>query len=155
MENAPLALLVPLASYILGISFFAYVTASISNFLDENLEEGKIFEFYGKWVRKEVWINNEIEELERQAEYNAANPCSTYTMDVSYVTVLPEKVKVPKWKKPLGACVYCANTWVNIILMSILIFSRWSFSWKVLGLLLVNIIVASALSNTFLRKING
>jgi hypothetical protein len=158
MESAPLNLLVFLASYIIGISFFAYVTASISNFLDENLEEGKVFEFYGKWVRKEVWQNKGIEEKENYlkscCQFSAENISIVYDSDGSSEVRYngDEKTKVPKWKKPLGACVYCANTWVNIILVTIITFSQ--VTPLPLELWVINIIVASALSNTFLGKIN-
>jgi hypothetical protein len=154
--EAVLLQLIALCSYIIGTAFFAFVTASISNFLDENLEQGKVFEFYGKWVRKEVWQNQAIEQAEKYlkgcCQYTAENITITYdrkgNSEITYGE--NEKVEVPKWKKPLGACVYCANVWVNIILLG-----AFSLTFdKSLAFYLVGIVVVAALSNTFLNRIN-
>lgn len=94
MENVQLLSLVSFAGLIL---FIAYISAALTDFLYDCMEDGMIFDHYGAWVQKEVRHNRKVEQ---DIENTGA----------SMLTTIP----VPKWKKPIGACMRCSTTWMAI-----------------------------------------
>jgi ABC-type uncharacterized transport system fused permease/ATPase subunit len=81
------------------ILFYALLTASFSYAIDEWIQEGMIFGFYGKWLEKTRYKNNG-----------------------------PGKVVTERWYyKPLGGCVICANVWHSVIFCLVMGLSlHWS-----------------------------
>lgn len=114
----------------------AFTVASWSRFFDECLQKDDIFEFWGKVVKKEIWHNQEIE---KKLDY-LKSCCQATEKDVEEYE--SQKLKVPKWKMPMGGCVICTNTWWTIF-TSILISSP--LIWPVQTIVLI------ALSYTFLK----
>lgn len=72
------------------ILFLVIGAVCFCNFLDDCMEQDMIFSFWGSWIKKEVRFNEKT-------------------------VVKKRHINVPWWKKPLGACVFCMNTWVIII----------------------------------------
>lgn len=93
--------------YVISILFAAFTAASFSNFFDDCLQDGMIFEKWGKFIEGKFWL------------------------------------------KPLGGCMICTNTWVNIIAsIAIAIYAGIT----ILEFLLLAVTLVS-ISNTFLKFI--
>ena len=63
----------------------------ISYMIYDFMQKGMILSFVGEFVFKEVWYNENIEDESK-------------------------KIKEPKWKKPLGACLKCFHVWIFILI---------------------------------------
>jgi hypothetical protein len=116
----------------------AFTVASWSRFIDECLQEGDIFDFWGKVVKKEIWHNKNIQDKKGYLQ----SCCQLTEKDVEEYD--SQKLKVPKWKMPLGGCVICTNVWWTI-LTSTLIFGSFSLYYPIVTFILI------ALSNTFVK----
>ncbi len=72
------------------ILFLIIGACCFSNFLDDCMEPGMVFAFWGAFIKKEVRLNEKTKAKNKH-------------------------IPVPFWKKPLGACIFCINTWVIIL----------------------------------------
>ena len=77
----------------------------LSYMLYDFMQDGMIFERWGKWLREESDFNEMLESEKQKGN-------SSWTDD----DWDEEKIKVPFWKKPLGLCLKCFHVWVVIIL---------------------------------------
>ena len=89
---------------IINIIFVAETSAVFGLLYFLSIERDMILEFIGKVILKEVWENEEIEKhnLEQgevDIELRDKNPL----------------IKIPKWKKLLGACQTCTMVWIGLL----------------------------------------
>lgn len=115
---------------IANILFLVIGSASFSNFFDDCLEEGEIFDMYGRWVKKEVRYNHS-KELE------------------------VDKIPEPKWKRPIGGCIVCTNTWITIIFTICFAVGFYFFKMLFAKILLavIMLLMIIGISNTALKFI--
>jgi len=89
---------------ILNIVFVAETSACFGLLYFLSIEKEMALSFIGKVILKDVWENEEIEKHNLEQE------------DVIFE--LRDKkplIKIPKWKKPLGACQTCTIVWVGVL----------------------------------------
>lgn len=130
----------------------AFTVASWSSFIDECLQEGDIFDRWGKVVKKEIWHNQKIQ---KKLDY-LKSCCQATELDVDEYE--SKKLKVPKWKMPLGGCVVCTNTWWTILtsffyFLALVIRNDTGFTLPAIIYFFIQTFILIALSNTFLKYI--
>lgn len=125
-------------SVFVDIILVAFAGASVTNLFDDCIQDGMIFGRYGNWLRKDETFNNyATKHNEMIREYqNNTDSNSELNKEIEYVDG-------KFWKKPIGGCIICTNTWITLIM---LIFYKF--------ILIVFVIFAIiGVSNTFLKKI--
>ena len=96
----------------------------VSYMLYDFMQDGMIFSFYGRWLRKEENRNLEIETHNNRLSEDLEKGI----IELSELKLI-DKVIVPIWKKPLGLCLKCFHIWIYIILyIIILIFLNQSIN---------------------------
>ena len=96
----------------------------VSYMLYDFMQDGMIFSFYGRWLRKEENRNLEIESHNNRLSEDLEKGI----IELSELKLI-DKVIVPIWKKPLGLCLKCFHIWIYIILyIIILIFLNQSIN---------------------------
>lgn len=86
-----------IANYAYIIIAFSYY---ISFMLYDFMQDGMIFGFYGKWLKKEETYNKFVDAHNSKED----------------TTILLDYVEVPFWKKPLGLCLKCFHVWIALII---------------------------------------
>lgn len=116
----------------------AFAGASLSNLFDDCLQDGMIFSFYGRWLRKEQLRNFEIKQHNDRLVDDIENGI-ILMQDAEFV----EQIKEPFWKMPIGGCIICTNVWITILLILLYyIFYQLFIILSIIGI-----------SNTFLKYI--
>jgi len=88
------------------------------------MQDGMIFSFYGRWLRKEENRNLEIETHNNRLSEDLEKGI----IELSELKLI-DKINVPSWKKPLGLCLKCFHIWIYLILyIIILIFLNQSIN---------------------------
>lgn len=88
---------------IINIIFVAETSACFGLLYFLCLDEGMILSFIGNILLKEQRLNEEIKiHNEKELEY------------IEELRRIKKEIKIPKWKKPLGACQTCTMVWIGV-----------------------------------------
>lgn len=88
---------------IVNIIFVAETSACFGLLYFLCLDEGMILSFIGNILLKEQRLNEEIKiHNEKELEY------------IEELRRIKKEIKIPKWKKPLGACQTCTMVWIGV-----------------------------------------
>lgn len=88
---------------IINIIFVAETSAVFGLLYFLCLDEGMILSFIGNILLKEQRLNEEIKiHNEKELEY------------IEELRRIKKEIKIPKWKKPLGACQTCTMVWIGV-----------------------------------------
>lgn len=90
-----------------------------SHMLYDFFQKGMIFEFYGNWLFREDYENDEIKyKIEGlKLELSESIEMSVHRAHLSdQILMLENSIKpTPFYKKPLGNCLKCFHVWICII----------------------------------------
>lgn len=88
---------------IINIIFVAETSAVFGLLYFLSIEKDMILSFIGNILLKEQRLNEEIKiHNEKELEY------------IEELRRIKKEIKIPKWKKPLGACQTCTMVWIGV-----------------------------------------
>jgi hypothetical protein len=125
-----------LMQILISLSIISIASASLAHFFQLCIKPGNIFSFWKYYLKNIEGLVNDYKEYVNEKHNLDEN---------ELLFVLP--VKKPTWfqyvmyylKEPLGLCIYCNGTWINIILF-LIIYSIFSYDLSFLLLMLILII---------------